>query len=102
MVEQRMLTDPLSGGGLPCSLSGWELRWWWPGATVDTTSEEEFDCDIAEAQNEGLIATANANVCAGLLRSDHAKEQALLGFTSESPTSGKKLAELGSKKERLG
>jgi hypothetical protein len=41
-------------------------------------------------------------VRAGLLRSDHAKEQALRGFTSESSTSGKKLIELGCKKECLG
>jgi hypothetical protein len=36
------------------------------------------------------------------VRSDCAKEQALRGFVSESPTSGKKLIELGCKKERLG
>jgi hypothetical protein len=40
--------------------------------------------------------------CAGLPRSDRAKEQALRGFTFESPTSGKKLIELGCKKEHLG
>jgi hypothetical protein len=41
-------------------------------------------------------------VCVGLLGSDHAKEQALRGFASELSTSGKKLIELGCKKEHLG
>jgi hypothetical protein len=41
-------------------------------------------------------------VCAGLLESDHAKEQALQGFMSEPSTSGKKLIELGCKKEHFG
>jgi hypothetical protein len=40
--------------------------------------------------------------CTGLPKSDHAKEQALRGFMSESSTSGKKLIELGCKKEHLG
>jgi hypothetical protein len=47
----------------------------------------------------GKIAPA---VRTSLLRSDHATEQVLRGFTSKLPASDKKLLELGCKKQHLG
>jgi hypothetical protein len=52
---------------------------------------------ITFPEQEGLL-----EVCAGLLGTGHAKEQALQGPTSELSASGKKLVELGCKKEHLG